>query len=99
MFQVYSTYLQPYGIETAGGYEPLYMRRYFDFWSSVLEPWGESEPDASLTPRSKEWPFYRNFRFYLTTYSHKAERKLGDLFRLNLCMNYVLGQHSCAPLF
>lgn len=84
MFQVYSTYLQPYGIETAGGYEPLYMRRYFEFWSTILEPWGETEPDPTLTPTSQEWPFYRNFRLYLTTYSHKPERRLGDLYRLNL---------------
>jgi len=83
-FQGYSIYLQPYGIETAGGYEPLYMRRYYEFWSTILEPWGQSEPDPSLIRIYNEWPYFRTIRLYLTTYTHQPERRLGDLYRLNL---------------
>jgi hypothetical protein len=84
MFQIYSTYLQPYGIETAGGYEPLYMRRYYEFWSTILEPWGKSEPDPTLMDIFEEWPYFRSIRLYLTTYTHQPERRFNDLYRLNL---------------
>jgi hypothetical protein len=84
MFQMYSTYLHPYGIETAGGYEPLYMRRYYEFWSTILEPWIETEPDPSLMKIFKEWPYLRPTRLFLTTYTHKSERRFNDLYRLNL---------------
>jgi hypothetical protein len=84
MFQVYSTFLQPYGIETAGGYEPLYMRRYYEFWSTILEPWGNSEPDPGLMKISKEWPYFRTIRLYLTTYTHQPARQFNNLYRLNL---------------
>jgi len=84
IFQIPSTYLQTYGIETASGYQALYLRRYFEFWSTVIEPTGDIEKKTSPILRSEKWPHYRSTRLYLTTYSHSPERRFSDIFRLNL---------------
>ncbi len=84
LFQVQPTYLHPYGIETASGYQALYPRRYYEFWSTVIEPWGKSEANSSTAVMAQDWPFYRITRLNLTTNSHAPDRRFGDLYRLNL---------------
>lgn len=94
IFQSYPAPLQAYGLETAGGYHALYSRRYFEFWSAMVEPWMEAAadvPDADawwrMPQRSKEdggWPLFRGDRLMLSPHSHRGEQRLDAFYRLNL---------------
>lgn len=92
-FQMYPAYLHTYGMETAGGLHALFSRRYYEFWSTILEPWlkqrsAEVSSLGALNPRFLEktgnWPLFRGAALMLTADDHKSERRIGEMFRLNL---------------
>ena len=70
--QMYSSYLNAYGIETASAYQPVYQRRYYDFWAKIFEP-------GMATPAP-----YRGDKLMLIPDDHRPERRLADLYRMNL---------------
>lgn len=89
-FQMYPAYLHTYGMETAGGLHALFSRRYYEFWSTILEPWLKQKPAeaSNLNPKffakTGDWPLFRGAILMLTADDHKAERRIGEIFRLNL---------------
>jgi hypothetical protein len=92
-FQMYPAYLHAYGMETAGGMHALFSRRYFEFWNTILEPWLKQRPvEASYlgkeNPRLLGKPgnllLSRWSILMLTADDHKPERRIGEMFRLNL---------------
>jgi len=94
-FQMYPTYLQSYGLETVGGYQPIYNRRYYEFWSSLVEPWMKNSADVpdgqawwrrsqKLMDESDGWPAYRGVRVMMSPTDHAPRRYLGELYNLNL---------------
>lgn len=93
-FQVYSTYLNAYGIETAGGYQPVFLRRYYEYWAKMMEPWtGALDPDshelwgvhakrlAAAAGNPRGW---RGDRMILLPHDHLPERRFADLYHLNM---------------
>lgn len=92
-FQMYPAYLHAYGIETAGGYQPVFFRRYYEFFGKMMEPW-----ILTLNPDSHElWGShakkmasqagpgaFRGDRLMLVPHDHRAERRLSDLYYLNM---------------
>ena len=92
-FQMYPAYLHAYGIETAGGYQPVFLRRYFEYWGKMMEPWILSlDPDShelwsshAKKLAAKEGPgAFRGDRLMLVPNDHRPERRLGDLYRMNM---------------
>lgn len=92
-FQMYPSYLQTYGMETAGGMHALFSRRYFEFWSTLVGPWlkqrlvevsylGEENPRLLANPGNLQ--LFRWSILMLTADDHKAKRRIGEMFRLNL---------------
>jgi hypothetical protein len=90
-FQMYPAYLHTYGIETAGGLNAVYSRRYHEFWGKVIEPYAKTK-SASETNSVNRWSdakegeeaSFRGALLMLTTNDHKAARRIGDIYRLNL---------------
>lgn len=91
--QMYPSYLHAYGIETGGGLHALFSRRYYEFWSTMLEPWlgarnlapgnfGVAPPESYA--RTGDWPRFRSTLLMLNPDGHRKEWRLGDLFRLNM---------------
>lgn len=93
-YQMFSTMMNAYGIETAGGYQPLYSMRYYEYWQRVMEPWasslapqshemwgGHAKKLAVAAGRPREW---RGDRLMLLPHDHASERRLADLYRLNM---------------
>jgi len=92
-FQMYPAYLHTYGMETAGGLHALFSSRYYEFWSTIVEPWimqrqGETQDFGKTSPKLLEktgdWPMFRGPILMLTADDHKPERRIGEMFRLNL---------------
>jgi len=92
-FQIFPAYLHAYGIETAGGYVPLYARRYYEFWGTAMEPWASNiGPDSTRyysmfstrAERIKNWLAFRGDRLMLFPDDYKRERRLQDYYGLNL---------------
>lgn len=90
--QIYPSYLHAYGIATAGGLHAMFSRRYYEFWSELVEPWIASWPDdyAGFGRASDEvyrdtgiWPRFRGPILMLYSSDHKSETRLGDLARLD----------------
>lgn len=77
---IYPSYANAYGLETADGYANMYPQRYQDFWSRVIEP---------LTGRNEQLDRYFNRwgnRIYLFGYNmpSKGEIVFSEYYRLNL---------------
>lgn len=93
-FQLYPAYLQAYGIETAGGNQPLIPRRYYEFWGAMVEPWLQRpsgtrgvawwQHDTALLAETDGWPSYRGDRLLLSPDEHSSDVRLADFVRLNL---------------
>lgn len=90
-FQMYPTYLHAYGMETLGGYQPVFFRRYYLFWAKMVEPWAESLPPdhEAWGPAAKELvrrggPAFRGDRLMLSPEDHRSDWPLDELYRLNL---------------
>lgn len=90
-FQIYPAYLHAYGIETAGGMNGVYSGRYHEFWGEVVRPYfrqGKSTSNQSvnrwITTEPGNPPTFQGVMLMLTTEDHKPERRLADLYQLNL---------------
>ena len=66
------------------------MRRYFEFWSTILEPLENVEVEK-ISQYNKccsftEWPYIRRYRLFLgtSTIAPQPEQRLSDFNRLNL---------------
>lgn len=42
-FQITPAVLNGYGIETAGGYTPIYYKHYYEYWAAVVRTWAKNE--------------------------------------------------------
>lgn len=94
MVQMYSSYLNTYGVETAGGGpNALFSRRYYEFWSTLVEPWLTTRKTApgtfgtgvpELYKRTSDWPLFRGPILMLSPDDHREEFRLGVLYRLNM---------------
>ncbi len=88
-FQMYSTYLNAYGIETASGYQPLFLRRFYDYWGRMIEPWlatipgDTAEYERQGTLIASAGPF-RGDKLMLIPAQHKPEWQIGALYRFNM---------------
>ena len=86
-FQMYPSYPNGYGIETAGSYQSLTIKRYQDFWEKILDPGRQTVPAAA-----KDDPLH----LMLSPEEHRAEWNLADLYDLNLLslanVKYVLSR-------
>jgi hypothetical protein len=88
--QLYPAYLHAYGIETAGGLQAMFSRRYYEYWSALSEPWLDRRPAGAdfgvgtpeLYARTGDWPRFRGPILMLAPDDHRPERSLGELFRL-----------------
>lgn len=88
-FQMFPAMLHPYGIETAGGYVPFFPRRYYEYWSVMLEPWLATQPptdvsDADLAMYPGEWHPFRSARLALFPTEYRPQWNLDDLYRVNM---------------
>lgn len=91
-FQMYPAYLHAYGIETTGGYVPLYYRRYYEFWGTLSEPrMSKLRPEtqdysrfSNIRQKAGGWLKFRGARLMLMPEDYRSEWQLGDLFNLNL---------------
>ncbi len=91
-FQMYPRYLNAYGIETAGGYQALIFRRYFEFWDRMMDPWmagfQPTEGGFQIGLGGNRFAIaggrtaYRNWRLMLVPPDHAPELRLADLYRL-----------------
>jgi hypothetical protein len=85
MFQVYTTFLHAYGIETLGGYQPLFLRRTYDYWAKMSEPRAAALPlDHVDRKGAVSPPYFRGDRVFLTADDHLPQRTLGESYRLNM---------------
>jgi hypothetical protein len=88
-FQLYPAYLNAYGIETAAGYQAVFLRRYYEYWGKMVEPWLSSldkDPEKYAhmsTSIAGPGPF-RGDRLMLIPEDHKPARALADLYHLNM---------------
>ena len=75
-FQMYPNYPNAYGIETAGGYQALTAKRYWDFWTKVLAPGADKFPSATGN---------LDFgRVMLSPREHRTQWGLAELYNANL---------------
>jgi hypothetical protein len=94
---LYPGHLQAYGLETASGDTPSGSRRYYEFWSAIMEPWiaRDGGPKAvwpgrgALLDRDQSWPAFRDERFQLvisgtSTAASYSVRPMDQLYRLPL---------------
>ena len=79
-FQMYPSYLHAYGIETAGGYLSLIMKRYHSFWMKVIEPSLTKDPDTVMSQTA----ITNGQRLILNTERHLADVPFASLFNLDL---------------
>ncbi len=79
-YQIYPSYLHAYGIETAGGYLSLIMKRYHSFWAKVIEPSLMRNPDDLM---SRDF-LAHGYRLMLNTEHRFTDIPFGSLFNLNL---------------
>ena len=42
-YQIAPAVLNGYGIETAGGYTPIYYKPYYEYWAAVVRTWAKNE--------------------------------------------------------
>ena len=52
-YQIPPAYLNGYGLETAGGYTPVYYRRYYEYWGKIVEPWAQGLKNDDLRERKR----------------------------------------------
>jgi len=90
-FQIYPTYLHAYGIETLGAYQPLFLRRSYDFFAKLVEPWARALPvdhgmwnDRSKALAENGGPVYRADRVMLNDPGHQADWALAGMLDLDL---------------
>lgn len=91
-FQIIPNYLQAYGLETAGGYQALHSRRYYEFWARMVEPWAATvRPGTVFHSRFRAHPdnpdlrlAFRADHLWLYPAIYRPEWRLGDLYHLNL---------------
>ncbi len=87
-FQMYTNYPNAYGIETAGGYQALNIKRYQEFWRKVQEPGRQMVPSAI-----SDGDFGR---LALNPREHRAEWNLAPVYDLELLsllnVRYVLSR-------
>ena len=90
-FQMYPNLLQGYGIETAGGYQPLFLLRYYEFWGRMLEPWLLGiNPDKfeDWGEHAKKFAAqagpgaFRGDRLMLSPPDHKTDWAVAELYHL-----------------
>jgi hypothetical protein len=91
-FQMYPAYLQGYGLETAGAYHTVYLRRYFELWATMLRSWGtgldpEKGEGKRFTLRRKynpNWLQFRADRLMLYPEKFLPEVQLDELYNLKI---------------
>lgn len=93
-FQVYPRYLHNYGIETAGGYQALVFKRYFEFWDRVLDPWLQQLDNGGQTRwkdsagntfvNTGERNSYRSWRLQIVPPGHRTEVNIGNWVNMKL---------------
>jgi len=83
-FQMYPAYLHPYGIETGGGLQPMYPRRYYEFWGTMLEP--------GLSPAPQGRPFTAA-QLMLNAEPTVQKKHTGTLYQL-IFRNSLLMSHD-----
>ena len=75
-FQMYPNYPDAYGIETAGGYQALTAKRYWEFWTRVLAPGADKFPSAAGDLDLG--------RVMLSPREHRPQWDLAELYNANL---------------
>ena len=70
-FQMYPAYLNAYGIETAGGYQALQLKRYHEFWSRLTAPGMKTYP---------QYPYINQDRLMASPAEHRPEWRLESLY-------------------
>jgi hypothetical protein len=86
-FQMYPSYPNGYGLETAGSYQSLTIKRYQEFWNKILEPSRETIPVSAKNDPLHLW---------LNPKERRAEWNLAELYDLDLLslanVKYVLSR-------
>ena len=73
---MYPNYPNAYGIETAGGYQALTAKRYWDFWTKVLAPGADKFPSAAGE--------FDLGRVILSPREHRTQWDLAELYNAKL---------------
>lgn len=90
-FQIIPNYLSAYNVETAGGYQAVHTKRYYEFWAKMAEPWASSlGPDSRFYAQYAERRqtmkgdmAFRDDRLWLFPDKYQPEWQLAPLYRLN----------------
>lgn len=81
MFQMYDSYAQGYGLETAGGMLVLFSKRYSDFWNEMSAPSKGVDLFADKVREVASQTMILGSIY--TTDDKSAERELNERYRLN----------------
>jgi len=91
-FQMFPTYLQGYGLETAGAYQTAYFQRYYELWATMVAPWvagldpkrGSGLTYARRREANRKWPLFRSYRLMLYPDEFLPRVQLDELYNLNI---------------
>ncbi|MDB4173026.1 DUF6044 family protein [bacterium] len=91
-YQIYPAYLNAYGLETAGSYNPIYYRHYYEYWGKLVEAWVLQLPPASFyqqkfTARKETYggaQSFRGDRLMMYPEEMRAATSIGRLYNLTL---------------
>ena len=91
-YQIAPAVISSYGLETAGGYTPVYYKHYYELWGSIVKPWANQQKSgtrfgdmyAAIRESRGGKMQFRGDRLMLYPLEYAPAVNLGTLYDLDL---------------